>query len=122
MFELKRTGSNRLDMVLDGSIDSDAMRAALDAMERESAGIEHGCVLYDVVDFQMPSLSAILIELSRLPSMLKLIGRFDRVAVLTDKKWIGKAGELEGKLIPHLEIKAFTRDQRDQAEDWLKQP
>ena len=28
-------------------------------------------------------------------------------------------GELEGALIPDLEIKAFDRDQKEAAEDWL---
>ena len=121
MFEVKRMGSNRLDMMLDGSLNSDDMRVALDALEREAAGIEHGRMLYDVVNFQLPSLNAILIEFSRLPGMLKLIGRFERAAVLTDETWLGKLGELEGKLIPHLEIRAFSRDQRDQAEAWLRQ-
>ena len=45
--------------------------------------------------------------------------RFIRAAVLTDKVWIKKASELEGAIIPGLEIKAFDRDQREEAEAWL---
>ncbi|NIA20233.1 MAG: hypothetical protein GWP07_07380, partial [Xanthomonadaceae bacterium] len=45
--------------------------------------------------------------------------KFDRAAVLTDKIWIQKASELEGLLYPNLEIKAFNRDQKEEAEAWL---
>ncbi|MCP4341496.1 MAG: STAS/SEC14 domain-containing protein, partial [Desulfobulbaceae bacterium] len=71
------------------------------------------------IDFHIPSLGAIRIELSRLPSMFGLIRKFVRAAVLSDKMWIQKVSELEGALIPGLEIKAFDRDQREEAEAWL---
>ena len=45
--------------------------------------------------------------------------RFERAAVLTDTAWIQRVSELEGKLFPGLEIKAFDRDQRGAAEAWL---
>jgi hypothetical protein len=38
---------------------------------------------------------------------------------LTDKTWLKKASELEGALFPGLEIKAFNRDQKAKAEQWL---
>ena len=59
------------------------------------------------------------ILLARLPALLKLIRKFKRVAVLTDKTWLQKASELEGLLYPGLEIKAFDRDQKEAAEEWL---
>ena len=106
-------------MELSGKLDAHSMNAALDALVDQTQGIEKGRMLYDVVDFHLPSVGAIAIELSRLPSMLALMKRFSRVVVLTDKRWIQKASELEGKLFPGLEIKAFDRDQRDAAEQWL---
>ena len=76
-------------------------------------------MLFDVIDFHLPTLSAIAIEFSRLPSMFKLIKRFERAAVLADKSWLKKVSELEGALIPGLEIKAFDRNQKVEAEAWL---
>ena len=52
-------------------------------------------MLYDVVEFHFPSLGAIGIEFPRLPSMFKLMRKFDRAAVLTDKAWIRKVSEFE---------------------------
>ena len=76
-------------------------------------------MLYVVLDFQLPTLGAIGIEFSRLPSMLGLMKKFDRAAVLTDKTWLKKASEFEGALFPGLEIKAFHIDQKAEAEAWL---
>ncbi len=45
--------------------------------------------------------------------------KFDRAAVLTDKTWLKKVSEFEGVLYPGLEIKAFNRDQKAEAEAWL---
>ena len=119
MFKVIKTGTNRLDIELSGKLNAEEMTQALDELAEKSEGIEHGRMLYDVVEFHLPSLDAIAIEFSRLPSMFGLIKKFDRAAVLSDKTWLKKASELEGILIPGLEIKAFSRDQRAEAEAWL---
>ena len=119
MFTIEPNGPNRLDIALSGKLDADAMKAALDDLVRKSEGIQNGRMLYDVIDFHLPSLEAIKIEFSRLPEMMRLIKKFERAAVLTDKTWLKKASELEGLFYPGLEIKAFDRDQRAEAEAWL---
>jgi hypothetical protein len=96
------------------------MRSALDELVGDFGDIENGRLLYDVVDFHLPSLSAIAIEFSRLPSMFGWIRKFDRAAVLADKTWLKKVSELEGTLIPGLEIKGFNRDEKEKAEEWLE--
>jgi len=119
MFKVQKASPDRVDIELSGKLDTDSMKVALDELVRETEGIENGRMLYDVVDFHLPSLGAIAVELSRLPSMLGLIKRFNRAAVLTDKAWIQQVSEFEGKLFSGLEIKAFARDQRSDAEEWL---
>ena len=120
MFKVTSIGKNRIDIELSGKLDSDEMRTALDDLVDKSDTIENGKMLYDVIDFHMPSLSAIAIEFSRLPEMFGLIRKFSKAAVLSDKTWIQKVSELEGVLIPGLEIKAFSREQREEAETWLE--
>ncbi|MGI9536628.1 MAG: STAS/SEC14 domain-containing protein [Desulfocapsaceae bacterium] len=119
MFKVTPNGENRIDIELSGKLDSDEMRAALDDLVDKSDNIENGKMLYDVIDFHLPSLSAIAIEFSRLPEMFGMIRKFSKAAVLSDKTWIQKVSELEGVLIPGLEIKAFSREQREEAETWL---
>ncbi len=119
MFTVERVDNHTLTMTLSGKLDKHQMIRALDDLETQSLGIENGKMLYDIVEFHMPSLAAIAIEFSRLPRMFKLIGQFSRAAVLTDKSWLQTMSEWEGKLMPGLEIKAFERHQREAAELWL---
>ncbi len=119
MFKVNLRGEDRLDIALSGRLDTEEMKTALDELVRKSAHIENGKMLYDIIDFHLPSLGAIVIEMSRLPSMFGLIKKFDRVAVLADKSWIKKVSEFEGAFFPGLEIKAFDRNQRAEADAWL---
>ena len=119
MFKVIPKGPNRIDLELSGKLDAEQMKSALDELVSKSATIKNGKMLYDVVDFQIPSLDAIAIEFSRLPSMFGFLAKFKCCAVLTDKTWLKKASELQGLLFPGLEIKAFSRDQRAEAEAWL---
>ena len=119
MFKVIQNGINRLDVEMSGKMDTEEMKIALDELVSKSKNIKNGKMLYEVIDFHLPSLGAIVIEFSRLPSMFGLMKKFDRAAVLTDKAWLQKVSELEGALYPGLEIKAFNRDQKVEAEAWL---
>ncbi|WP_373078803.1 STAS/SEC14 domain-containing protein [Zhongshania sp.] len=119
MIEVIHNSGNHLDIVINGKIDAAGMRSALDALVTESENIEGGTMLYRIEDFQFPSLAAIAIEFSRMPKLLKLIKKFERIAVLSDKKWLQKISEIEGKFFPGLDIKAFDFKDLERAEAWL---
>jgi len=119
MYRIEKRGPNRLDLEFSGKLNSDDMRILLDELIEKSEGVEHGRMLYRIGDFQMPTLGAIGIELSRIPKLFSLIRKYDRIAVLVERSWLQKASELEGKLIPGLEIKAFDPAQESAAEHWL---
>jgi len=119
MFKVISNGKNRLDIELSGKLNTEDMKFALDELVSKSEDIENGKMLYEVIDFNLPSFGAIAIEFSRLPAMFGLMKKFDRAAVLTDKTWLKTVSELEGVFFPGLEIKAFDRDQKAEAEAWL---
>jgi len=119
MFKVMQNGKNRLDIEMSGKLNAEDMKIALDELVSKSENIANGKMLYEIIDFHLPSLDAIGIEFSRLPAMFGLMKKFDRVAVLTDKIWLKKVSELEGALYPGLEIKAFNIDQKAEAEAWL---
>lgn len=121
MFKISKPDTNRVDIDLSGSIDADTMRSALDELADKSEGVVNGRMLYTITDFAMPTLGAIGIEITRLPKLFGLIGKFDKGAVLCDVEWIRKAAAIEGALIPSLEIKSFALDDREAAEVWLAQ-
>lgn len=120
MVSITRTGSNRLDIVMSGKLDAGGMQKVLDELVEKSEGIENGVMFYDVIEYRLPTFSAITLELKRLPEMFRLIKRFRRAAVLCDQTWLKTISELEGKLMPDLEIKAFDRDEKAAAERWLE--
>jgi hypothetical protein len=119
MFRVTPSGPNRVDIEFSGKLDEDEMEAALDELEAKTKGIEHGRMLYRVGDFKLPTLGAIRIEFSRLPSMFSLIRNFDRAAVIADKQWLRTVSEIEGALIPGLKIKGFEPGEEAAAEAWL---
>ena len=121
MISLKITGENRVDFAFTGKIDSEGMRQVLDEFEDKLAAMENVRMLYRIEDFEMPTLGAMMVKLGELPSLLKLMKRIDKVAMLVDKKWIQKVADLEGALFPGLDIKGFDLDKGADAEAWLAQ-
>ncbi len=119
MFTVTAEGANRIDIEFSGKLDSEEMKFALDELVSKSQDIEKGRMLYRVGDFRLPTLAAIGIEFSRLPSMFGLIRKFERCAVLADQTWIKAISEIEGALIPGVEIQGFNLDQKGEAEAWL---
>ena len=119
MFKVIRNGLNRLDIELSGKLNTEDMKIALDELVSQSKDIENGQMLYEVIDFHLPTPGALAVEFSRLPAMFGLMKKFDQAAVLTDKTWLKKISEFEGALFPGLEIKAFNRNQKAEAEAWL---
>lgn len=121
MFQVIRKDQDRLEITMSGTLDSEGMKKALDELVEKSEGLENGTLLFDVIDYHLPSFGAIAIEFSRLPSMFGWIRKFRRAAVLADQPWLKTISELEGKLIPGLDIKAFGRDQGQEADAWLSE-
>ena len=119
MFNVVKNGSNRIDIEFSGKLDSNDMKVVLDELSRNAKDIENGRMLYRIRDFDIPTLGALGVELSRLPEVFKLIRKFDRAAVLANKNWIKNVGKIEGALVPGLEVKAFDLDEEAEAENWL---
>ena len=119
MLKITKTAANRVDIELDGTLDSDGMRQGLEDLLSKSEGMSGGQMLYTIRNFALPTLGAIAVEMRYLPRLMRLVSRFDKCAVCTDTGWIGTAAEVEGALIPGLEIDAFGLDEVEKAEAWL---
>ncbi|SFO84677.1 STAS/SEC14 domain-containing protein [Qipengyuania nanhaisediminis] len=119
MLTITKPSADRVDITLDGKIDADIMRTALDDLIAKSDGVKGGKMLYRITNFELPTLSAIAVEFTRLPKLFGLLGAIDKCAVLSDSDWLRKAAEIEGALFPGIKIKSFGLDQQDVAEEWL---
>jgi len=120
MFQVTRESDSRLNVEFSGKVDKETMKRLLDELMAKSVDISQGALLLRIDEFDFPSLGAIGVELSRMPSLFRFIRRFDRAAVVVDKAWVRKASAIEGALIPGLDLKAFDLSQSAEAEAWLQ--
>jgi hypothetical protein len=120
MLKVAKPSSNRLDIELSGKLDADTMNIALDGLIEKADGLNHGKMLYTISDFEIPTMGALAVEFQHMPKLFGLMGRFDKCAVLSDTSWIRTAAEIEGAVIPSLEIKSFPLTERNAAENWLE--
>lgn len=68
MFDVVQKDINRLEITMGGKLNSEQMKTALDQLVTKSKTIEKGTLLFDLVDFHLPTLGAIAIEFSRVPN------------------------------------------------------
>lgn len=120
MYSIVANGTHRLDIEISGKFDTETMKQALTELIEKSEDVRYGQMLYTIRDIEIPTLGAMGEELSRMPELFKLIGHYNDIAVLTDKKWIQVLSQLEGMVIPGLNIKSFDLDEAEQAEAWLR--
>ncbi len=73
MFKIIPNGINRLDIEMCGKLNSEDMKIALDELISKSQNIENGRMLYEIIDFHLPSLDAIGVEFYLLPAMFGLM-------------------------------------------------
>jgi hypothetical protein len=73
---------------MSGKLDKDGMLIALDELVEKSEGISNGKMLCEVVDYHLPSLGAIGIELSRIPEMSGFIKKFSREQKSEAVEWL----------------------------------
>lgn len=119
MLNVTKPAHDRLDLELSGALGADEMQVALDELMEKAEGIRHGKMLYTILDFEMPTMGAMAVELQQMPKLFGLIGKFEKCAVLSDVAWIRTAAEIEGAVFPSLEIKGFPLSAKKSAEDWL---
>ena len=119
MLKITKPAPDRVDIELDGELDADGMEDGLLKLLDASEGVEHGRMLYTIRAFEMPTFGALSVEFRLMPKLFSLISKFDYCAVISDAGWLRTAAEIEGALIPGLEIRAYTSEEREVAEAWL---
>lgn len=119
MMKVTKPAPNRVDLELEGALEAETMRHGLDELLHLSQDINNGRMLYTIKGFTMPTVEALGVEFGYLPKLFNLLGRFDKCAVCTDTAWLRAAAEVEGAMIPGLEINAFDLNEMDAAEAWL---
>lgn len=119
MYRLSKVNGDCVVFELDGAPDAVDMENVLQEMTSMVDGQEGMSMLYKITKFEFPSLSTMAVKLSDLPRWLGVMKAISKIAVVTEKEWLRNAAEIEGFLIPGLDIKSFEFDQIAEAEAWL---
>ena len=119
MFDLTKDDKGFYRLTISGQIDEDAMRAGLDAFLASVDGPGKSDYLYEISDFEFPSLQAIAVEFGYIPRLFAALPRIGKVALVADQQWLRKAAEIEGMVIPGLTIETFEPGDEAKAEAWL---
>ncbi|MEL6550534.1 MAG: STAS/SEC14 domain-containing protein [Pseudomonadota bacterium] len=119
MIKVTKTAQNRIDLTIEGQVDSAGMTEGLNALLEAAEGMEEGRMLYRITGFAVPTPGAFAVEFGYMPKLFGLIGKIRRAAVVSDQAWIRTAAEIEGAIIPGLAIRAFEHGQEAAAEAWL---
>lgn len=119
MFRIEHDPRGFRRMTISGKIDAEDMKKGLDAFLATLSDEKKTDFLYEIDDFELPTLNALAVEFRYLPSLFAALPKMGRVAVVSGVGWIRKAAVVEGKVIPGLRIEAFEPEDTQDAIRWL---
>lgn len=119
MLKIEKEDERTFVIRVTGQVHTDEMDSELDRLLAMTAKVRGGRLLYDIREFEMPSLGAMMVEMRKMPQLLSLIGRFDKAAVMAEAPWLRAMAEWEGMLMPGFEVKSFAHKDEKEAREWL---
>ena len=119
MLKISKPKPNRIEMEINGRLETEELAEALDELLELSVDVSSGLMVQRIKGFNFPDLGSFSVGLQRLPRLFGLLSKFDRCAVICDESWVRSASEIKGRMIPGIEIKSFGFGEEDQAEKWL---
>lgn len=119
MFTVEKTGKDLLQIEIGGKITAEEMATGLDTLLPMAKDMAHGRMLAIYHDIEFPEAGAIVEEMKRLPQLFQVISHVEKVALVSDQKWVRDMAELESKVLPGTTIRSFASKDRAQAEAYL---
>ncbi|MGI9533695.1 MAG: STAS/SEC14 domain-containing protein [Thermodesulfobacteriota bacterium] len=107
-----------LGIIMKGKIDSNDIEQVSELVEKKLEKFDNLSVYVEVESFGGISIDAFFKDLKL---GIKNFGKFDKKAVVTDKSWMKKLGEVSDKLFSSIEIKCFSFDQKEDAVKWVSE-
>ncbi len=119
MLNVELKASNRIEITASGSVEMQAMKAALDRLIALAEPLQHVTCLADITDVTLPGADAIRAEIDRLPNMENLLGKIDKAALVTNQAWIVELLKGAADRFPALDIRIYQSHEHDRARAWL---
>lgn len=119
MFSVEKKGPNLLHIEIGGKITAAEMADGLDTLLPLTKEMTKGRMLMLYRDIEFPEAGAILEEMKRLPQLFGVLGKVEKVALVSNQKWIRDMAELEGMVLPGTTLRSFEFVDRAKAEAFL---
>ncbi|WP_101675566.1 SpoIIAA family protein [Alloalcanivorax mobilis] len=120
MIELMGIPDDRVVGVrIDGHVDKAAFDQIIAEIEARSAHHEKLRIYAEIHSLGGMSLETLLADFK---FAVKNWRRFDREAIVSDRRWLQGIAPVVDKLFPGIEVKAFALDDADAARAWVQEP
>ena len=107
-----------IGLSLDGKIQTEDIELVASICENRFDKFEKLSIYVEIESFEGLSIEAFFKDLK---FGIKNFGKFDKKAVVTDKNWVKKLGEVSDKLFSSIEIRCFSFDEIDEARSWVSE-
>jgi len=112
----KISGTNIYKFVIDENMDKAGVQAINEIFET----IETQKINLLVVFKNFKGYNDMGVIMSGLKTDLAVLSKTSKIAILTDKEWLGKMAELDGKFVKMMDVRTFSFDKEEEATSWLK--
>ena len=103
---------------IEGKITEEEMKTVLSVFKKKVEKNEKLIVYQEVVSIGGAEFDAMVEKLKFFREFG--ISQFSKIAVVTHKRWLNKLVDLEGKLFKGIEMRGFSKEEKDQAIEFLR--
>lgn len=121
MIEVLSSPAHLVALKVTGRLEASDIEAAVVAMEGALSELRKISLFFDLSEMEELTFEAVKKDMSYAYQMLSHLGRYHRGAVVTDREWIAVATRVEDFLLPGLDVRSFSPDQRDAAFAWASE-
>lgn len=118
MFRIAHSPDGLIEVHIDSTSDAAETEAALQHLIADIEAAEGSNLLVHMGPVGIPDISAFAVQLRHLPHLLRLLSRIDRIAVLSDQGWVRAGAEIDGLLLPGVDIRAWPNGDEAAARIW----
>ncbi|WP_262029199.1 STAS/SEC14 domain-containing protein [Microvirga sp. Mcv34] len=121
MLEVLPAPEHVVAMRVSGQVDKDDIERGIAAVE-EALARGRRIALYIEIAMTGMTPGAFARDLGYGLRHLSELRRFARMAVVTEQEWVRRIVQVQGRILPQIEIRTFAPGERDEALTWVAQP
>lgn len=120
MLQIIPSAADVVALKMDGRPTREELKRVADLVEASLEKNAKTHIYAEVENFSGLDMNALRDYLPRACRMLRKLGRFGRVAVVSDQRWLRWAAKLESALLPHVSYETFESAERARALAWVE--